>query len=529
MSLPLPRRALPALGAALAAPRLAAAQAPRVLRFVPQSDLGVLDPIWSAAYVTRNHALMVFDTLYGMDADYRIQPQMAEGHTVSDDGLAWTIRLREELRFHDGMPVLARDAVASIRRWGARDGLGQSLLAATEALEAVDDRTLRFRLKRRFPLLTYALGKPGSPVCVVMPERLALTDPFRQVTEMVGSGPFRFLAEERVSGARVAYARNADYLPRSGGAASFTAGPKRVHLDRVEWIVMPDPSTAAAALRAGEVDWWENPSFDLLPMLARDRRLALTVQDPLGFIGCLRFNHLIPPFDNPAIRRAVLPALSQADYMAAVAGDFPGGWNQGIGFFAPGTPMANDEGMATLTGPRDLEAAKRALAAAGYRGERVAVPAPSDFPTLKAMADIGADLLQRIGFAVDYQAADWGTVVQRLAKMDPVDQGGWNVFHTFWSGQDMLDPAVHQYLRGNGRAARSGWPTSAALEAMREAWMAAEAETDRLRIARAMQARAFEDLPYIPVGQILPRFAHRREVTDVPGGFAIFWTVRKAA
>ncbi|TCZ66605.1 ABC transporter substrate-binding protein [Roseicella aquatilis] len=524
----LTRRALPALGAALAAPRLAFAQPSRLLRFVPQSDLGVLDPIWTTAYVTRNHALMVFDMLYGMDAQYRIQPQMAEGHEVADDGLAWTIRLREGLRFHDGTPVLARDCVASIRRWGARDSLGQSLLAATAALEVVDDRTLRFRLTRRFPLLAHALGKPGSPVCAIMPERLAATDPFKQVTEMVGSGPFRFLAAERVSGARVAYARNPDYVPRPGGAASFTAGAKLVHLDRVEWQVIPDPSTAAAALQAGEVDWWENPSFDLLPVLARDRRVTLTEMDPLGFIGCLRFNHLNPPFDNPAIRRAVLPALRQADFMTAVAGDVPGGWNEGIGFFAPGSPLASDEGMAALTGPRDLDAARRALAAAGYRGERVAVPAPSDFPNLKAMADVGADLLKRIGFNVDYQAADWGTVVQRLAKTDPVEQGGWSVFHTFWSGQDMFDPAVHQYLRANGRAGRPGWPSSPALEGLRDEWMVAETEAERLRLARAMQRQAFEDLPYIPVGQIRPRFAHRREVAGLLGGFAIFWTLRKA-
>ncbi len=520
------RRAALALGA-LAMPRLSRAQAQRVLKFVPQSDLGTIDPVWSGAYVTRNHGLMVFDTLYGMDAQYRIHPQMAEGHQVGDDGLTWTIRLREGLRFHDGEPVRAIDCIASIRRWTVRDSLGQALAAATEEMTAAEDRTIRIRLRRRFPLLTYALGKPGSPICAMMPERIAATDPFRQIADAIGSGPYRFLPAERIAGARVAYARNADYVPRPSGTPSFTAGPKQVHFDRVEWHVLPDPATAGAALRAGEVDWWEAPTFDLLPMLARDRRIALTVQDPLGFIGTLRFNQLHPPFDNPGIRRALLHAVSQADYVAAIAGNFPGGGNTGIGFFAPGAASASDEGLSVLTAPRDIDRAKRALAAAGYNGERVVLLAPTDLAVLKAQADVGADLLRRVGFNLDYQALDWGTMIQRLARQEPPARGGWSVFHTYWSGLDMFDPAVHQYIRGNGRAGRSGWPTSAQLEALRDQWLVEEDAAAQARIARAIQRQAFEDLPYIPIGQILPRFAHRHDLTDVLTGFAIFWNLRR--
>ena len=257
------------LATALTAPAVARAAGRNVLTFIPQADLSVLDPIFTAAYVTRHHAMMVFDTLYGMDAAYRIQPQMAEGHLIEDDGLTWRIRLRDGLLWHDGEKVLARDCAASIRRWGTRDGFGQTLMAATADLSAEDDKTLRFRLKRPFPLLAAALGKPGSNVCAMMPERLATTDPFKQITEMTGSGPFRFLPKERVSGSLAAYERNASYLPRPSGEPSFTAGPKHVHVDRVEWHVVPDPATAAAAMRTGERDWWEAPTFDLLPMLRR--------------------------------------------------------------------------------------------------------------------------------------------------------------------------------------------------------------------------------------------------------------------
>ncbi len=523
------RTLLAASATLLATPRLAAAQNQRLLKFVPQSDLGTLDPVWSAAYVTRNHGLMIFDQLYGMDAQYRIQPQMASGHEISDDGLTWTIGLREGLKFHDGAPVLARDCVASIRRWGVRDSIGQALMAATEELSGPDDRTIRFRLKYRFALVAYALGKPGSPVCAIMPERLAQTDPHRQITEMVGSGPFRFRPQDRVAGARVAYERNPDYVPRAGGTTSFTAGPKVAHFDRVEWHVLPDPATAGAALRAGEVDWWESPTYDMLPMLLRDRRLSVSAPDPLGYLGCMRFNQLHPPFDNPAIRRAVLPALSQADFMQAVVGDIRDAWRDGIGVFPPDTPMASQAGLEALTSPRDLTAARRALEAAGYRGERVVLLSASDFPTLKALADVGADLLKKIGFQVDYVAIDWGSMLQRLANTEAPERGGWSVFHTYWSGLDQMNPGVHAFLRGAGRASPSrGAPVSPRIEELRDAWLRAADEAEQQRICAEMQRQAFIDVPYIPLGQSLPRTAHRSDIRDVLTGFALFWNARRA-
>jgi peptide/nickel transport system substrate-binding protein len=308
------RRTLLAAAGALAAPRLGLGADAKVLRFIPQADLAVLDPVWSTAYVTRNHAMMVFDTLYGMDSDYRVTPQMVAGHTVSDDGLTWNLTLRDGLAFHDATPVLARDCVASIRRWAARDSYGQTLMAVTDEVSAPDDKTIRFRLKHRFALLPAALGKPGSSICAIMPERLAQTDPAKQVTDMVGSGPFRFKADERVAGARVVYERNRAYSPRTDGSTSFTAGPKVAYVDRVEWVVIPDPGTAAGAMQAGEMDWWESPTFDLLSLLKNNADLRVPPPDPLGFMGCMRMNQAQPPFDNPALRRAVLAAINQDDY-----------------------------------------------------------------------------------------------------------------------------------------------------------------------------------------------------------------------
>jgi peptide/nickel transport system substrate-binding protein len=374
----------------------------------------------------------------------------------------------------------------------------------TDELTAPDDLTIRFRLKRPFPLLPDALGKAGSSICAIMPERLAETDPFKQITEMVGSGPYRFKADERVVAALMVNERNPAYVPRFDGVASFTAGPKIAYFDRVEWHVLPDAATAAAALQAGEVDWWEAPTPDLLP-LRRKRELAVSVQDRTGYIGTLRFNQLQPPFDNAALRQAVLGAISQADFMTAAAGTDPASWRDGVGYFCPGTAMASTAGMQALTSPRDLDRVRRAVVTAGYKGERVVVPVPADFPGLQALGDVGADLLKKVGFTVDYQASDWGSILQRLQKTEPVDQGGWSLFHTYWSGLDQLNPAVNSSLRGNGRAAGRGWPTSARLEALRNDWLAADDLTSQQHIATEIQLQALWTCPTSRLGRCLPR------------------------
>ncbi len=294
------RRAFMALTAAsLAAPKLVQAETARVLRFIPQADLTAVDPVWTSVYVTRNHGYLVFDTLYGQDSAFRVQPQMVEGATTEQDGRLWRLALRDGLLFHDNTPVLARDCVASIRRWARRDAFGQTLMLATDELSAPDDRTIQFRLKAPFPLLPDALGKIGINMLPIMPERLAATDPFKQVTEMVGSGPFRFLADERVSGARVVYARFDKYRPREHGTPDWTAGPKIAHFDRVDWNVIPDGATAAAAMLNNEADWWEQPLFDLLPLLKRSAGA-----DDFGDRGHRQY--------RPAADEPVVPAVRQS-------------------------------------------------------------------------------------------------------------------------------------------------------------------------------------------------------------------------
>jgi peptide/nickel transport system substrate-binding protein len=513
--------------AALAAPRIVRAATTTTLKFVPQADLATLDPVWSTADVTRNHGHAVFDSLYGIDANYAPHPQMVAGATIEEDGKVWDLTLRDGLKFHDNTPVLARDVVASLQRWGKRDAFGGVLFGVTDELSAPSDKMVRFRLKKPFALLPDALANTSN-MPAIMPERLAKTDPYTQITEMVGSGPYRFVASERVSGSRVVYQKFDGYVPRAEGVASYTAGPKIPYLDRIEWTVVPDPATSAAALGSGEFDWWENPVIDLVPQLQRNHDVTVVVKDTTGEMGCLRFNQLYPPFDNAAIRRVVLSAVNQRDVMDAVAGNDPSLINLPAGIFAGGTPMASDAGLDVMQGNAHPEKLRAALAAAGYKGERIVILAASDFPTINAMAEVGADMLKRIGFNVDYQAIDWGSVVQRRTSKEPVDKGGWSIFFTYLGGTGNISPAAHLALRSNGAKAWFGWPDLPKVEALRLAWFDAPDLAAQQKVARALQVQAFEDVPYVPMGMYYQPTAFRKTISGVPAGFPQYYGVKKA-
>ncbi|MCK8784194.1 ABC transporter substrate-binding protein [Roseomonas sp. NAR14] len=516
-----------ALGRGLPAPALAQGTAARTLRFVPQVDLTNFDPVLTTIYVVRNAGMLIWDTLYGVDSALRPQRQMVESEEVSADGLTWTFRLRPGLKFHDGTPVLARDAVASIARWSARDFLGRMILARQQELAATDDRTFRWVLKQPFPQIPYALGKAAVLACFVMPERIARTSPNTPIGEYVGSGPMRFRRDEWVPGARAVFERNPDYVPRDE-PASWLAGGKRMLLDRIEWLTMADAATAAAALQNGEVDWWENAISDLVPVLKRNRNVAVEVADPLGMTGVLRLNHLHPPFNDVRARQALMLATSQEDYMRAVVGDDEAMWKANNSFFIPGTPDYTEAGNDLLRRPPDIAAAKRLLAESGYRGEPVTILATQDHPWVKPQCDVTIDTLQRLGMKVDIVALDWGATVSRRGNREPPARGGWNAMHSFNAGISCVDPATNFMVHANGPQAWFGWPDSPEVEAARAAWFAAPDLAGRRAANEALSVAGMRDAIYVPTGFFMTYQAYRRNVSGIgKGPIPTFWGVAK--
>ncbi|MBN8891882.1 MAG: ABC transporter substrate-binding protein [Rhodospirillales bacterium 70-18] len=509
----------------LAAPAIAQPAKTAALRFVPQANLSVLDPIWTSATVTTEHGFYVFDTLYGADAKGVPQPQMAEGHSVSADGRVWTFRLRDGLVFHDGTPVRGVDCAASLERWSKRDSFGQLLAKVVEKWGAPDDRTLEIRLTQPFPLLLDAICATGSNIAFIMPERLAKTDANKQVTEMVGSGPYRFLAKEYNSGSRVAYEKFDGYRPRAE-PASWMAGGKVAHFPRVEWNIIPDPATAAAALQNNEADWWERPLPDLMPMLKRAEGVAVQIADPGGRMAIMRLNCLQAPFKDVKLRQAVRLAVNQEDYMRASRGDDASLWTVCRSLFAKGNPYHEDERDLM---PADPKAAMAMLKAAGYAGEKVVVINPTDFPDIGPLGQVTAEMLKKIGMNVDLQESDWGTVVQRRSKRGPVEEGGWSIFHTTVPAVGWDNPAVSPMVRGQGEKGWFGWWRSEAAEQMTAEWLAATDPAMQKKVATALGRLALDQVATVPLGQFYLQTAFRKSITGIlQGPIMVPWNIRSA-
>jgi peptide/nickel transport system substrate-binding protein len=512
--------------ARLASPAIAQPAKAATLRFVPQANLTLLDPVFTTATVTSNHGYYVFDTLYSVGPDGIPHPQMAEGHTVSDDRLTWRIRLREGLWFHDASPVRTADCIASIQRWAVRDPFGQVLAAAVDSYAAADDRTLVIKLNQPFPLLPTVLGKPDSSVPFIMPERLAATAADKPVTEMLGSGPYKFVTSEYVSGSRVVYEKFEKYASRSEPAI-WATGAKQAYFPRIVWNIIPDAATAGAALQNNEVDWWEQPLADLLPQLAADKNIEVQIDQPWGRLSWLIMNHLQPPFNDVRIRRAVMMAVRQEDYMRATFGDDQSLWRVSKDVFPFGTPYySGADGNAM---PGDLTLATKMLQQAGYSGQKVVVINPTDFPAIHPLGLVTADILKKLGMNVELQETDWGTVVQRRASMEPTDKGDWSVFHTFASAAAASTPATHPLINGRGTKGWFGWWDNAEARSLTAQWLAAPDAAGQDKAAIALSHVAMTDVGATAVGQWYGKTAFRRSITGVLQGVSPYpWSVRPA-
>jgi peptide/nickel transport system substrate-binding protein len=500
----------------------------KTITAVMHSDLRLLDPIMTTAYIQRDFGYMVFDTLFATDANFKITPQMADWK-LSDDKLTYTFTLRDGLKWHDGPAVTAEDCAASIKRWGKFDGMGQRLMENTASIEAADPKTIVLKLKQPYGLVLESLGKPSSVVPFMMPKRLAETPAGQPIAEQIGSGPFKFVKSEFQPGVKAVFEKNTDYLPRKE-PASWTAGGKVVKVDRVEWITMPDAQTAVNALQSGDIDLLENPPFELLPILQKDSDITVDSLNKQGFVTMARMNFLHPPFDSVKVRRAALLAINQKEVLDALIGD-PKYYKTCGAIFVCGTPLETEVGAGDIEKGGNIEAAKKALAESGYDGTPVVLMAPGDVVSLKAQPIVVAQQLRAAGFKVDLQATDWQTIVSRRTSQKPDSEGGWDMFITNWVSADVINPASSYPTGGKGtKGGWFGWYDDPDMEKLRDAYSRASTPEEQKKIAEEVQKRVYDQVVYLPLGQFLQPSAWRKSLTGVLEGPAtpVFWNMDKA-
>jgi peptide/nickel transport system substrate-binding protein len=495
------------------------------LRVVMHSDLKIVDPIWTTAYIVRNHGYMVYDTLFAMDARGEIKPQMVDKFEVSGDKLTYTLTLRDGLLWHDGKPVTSEDCVASIKRWGAKDSMGQKLLSFVKDFQVVNPKTFKIILKEPTGLVLGALGKPSSNVPFMMPKRVADTDPNTQISEFVGSGPFVFKKEEWKPGDKAVYVKFDKYKPR-GEAPSGLAGGKIAKVDRVEWRAIPDHQTAINALLAGELDYIESPPHDLYPVLKADGNVRLTNLNPLGNQYTLRYNTLHKPFDNAKIRQAVMWALNQEDFLKAVIGD-PQYYKVCQSIFPCGSPMASTKGFeGGLLVESNVARARQLLKEGGYDGTPVILMHSTDLAVLANLAPVAKSLMEKAGLKVEMQSMDWQTLVSRRAKKDPPTAGGWSAFLTSWVAGDILNPVMMGFLNASCDKAMFGWPCDQDMEKIRDQFARETEPAKQKALAEAAQVRLVQYPTHIPLGQWYGAVAVRKNVQGmIEAPVTVFWNV----
>jgi peptide/nickel transport system substrate-binding protein len=482
----------------------------QTVRAVMQAEVKHLDPHWTTTDITQVHGYMIYDTLLALDEKGQPQPQMLDSWRLSADKLVYTFTLRDGLKWHDGKPVRSADVLASLKRWAVKDAAGQKMMAHTASLEAVNDKTFVIKLKESYGLTIRALAKEYSYVPFIMPERFAVQDPSKPFEgDPIGSGPFVFAANEWVPGAKTVYLKFKDYVPRKE-APSYYAGGKRVNVERVEWIVIPDQSTAVAALEKGEVDYLQRPQVDQWQLLRKNPNVGMYRADVVQMQ--IHPNHLVPPFDNVKARQALMLMANQQDYLRAIAGDTEN-WRTCYSYLGCGGWLETDAGSDLLK-KQDLEKAKQLLAEAGYKGEKIVVMAPSDFPTINAASLTTAAMLRKLGVDVDLQTMDWGTLTSRRPIKDAPakNPAGWHIFHTYSVYAALKDPWGHANISTACDKAWFGWPCSPRPTKALDELANLAPGTDAFKRGLAeYHAALMENIPYVPVGEFFLYAAYRKD------------------
>lgn len=501
------------------------AQAESVLKIRDVGDIQQMDPLLSTNYPMRDMSYLIWDTLFAVDANFEVQPQMVGDYSVSDDGKTYEFTLRDGLMFHDGAAVTTADVIASIERWMSKDSLGLQIKKRLDKIEAIDDTSWRIVLTEPFGQLLNGLGRMTAYPLFIMPERLAKTPIGEKLPDLTGSGPFK-LADWQ-PGVVFAVEKFDDYVPRDEPPSNL-AGGKLAKVDRIERLTIPDGMSALNALLAGEIDMLTGVPYDAIALLDGDDSIEYGPRPMLGQSVQIVLNHTQPPLDNIKVRQAVQLALSQEAFMLTLLGDHDELYEICPSIFMCGAPYATDVNSERYM-TEDYEGAKALLKEAGYDGTPITFLHPTDQQFQRDMGIVLIDKLQKGGFVVDDRQIDLATMFSRRNNNGPVAEGGWNMFLTAFGGDAMMDPLTNPYVTGACENAFVGWPCDEELQAnWNEFLLAGDAEA-RKAAAVKIQDRSNEIVTFVPMGQYSGVSAWSSKLDGlIQSPLQVYWNIEKS-
>lgn len=491
---------------------------------VMHAPLRALDPNINTAYIVRNYAYMVYDTLLALDSKGTVQPQMASW-SVSDDGKTYTFTLRDGLKWHDGTPVTAEDCVASIQRWSQADKLGQIMAMSMTEIKPVDAKTFTMTFDKPSDFVLQALSKPSGVAPFMLPKAVAQTPINQAITSTIGSGPFMFDAEQYKPGVQAVFKKFTDYVPRSEPADGL-AGGKVVKVDEVKWTTMPDPMTAVSALLGGEIDLIEQVPQDLLPLLEGNPDIKLSTYQKQGIQNVVRMNFIQPPFDNLKIRQAALLAMGQKEVLDAQTGS-PDAYTICPAVFGCTGNYADDYGADKLLEPQP-EKAKALLAEAGYDDTPIYILSPTDNIKIAPIGPVIAQQLRNAGFTVNLVSTDWASVISRRASKAAPAEGGWNMFSTTNVLADVNSPVGFVGVTASGDTAWVGWPDIPEIEEVRMKFAASTSDQEKKELARELQKLVIDNVVMVPMGETTLKTATLKNIDiGIDAEAPAFWNLTK--
>jgi peptide/nickel transport system substrate-binding protein len=489
----------------------AESQTPRpggVLRVGMIGEPPTLDAHATTAVITREIGINVFEGLYALDGKFQPVPLLAEGHEILDGGRRYVVRLRRDVKFHNGKPLTAADVVASLKRWGAMATTGKAMFKTVESVEARGPQAVEIRLKEPSGTLLTVLAQVDS-AAVIYPKDVLDATGEGPLKELVGTGPFRFV--EHKPDRHIKLARFDGYAARAE-APSGLAGRRSAYVDEILFMPVPDYATRQAGMVTGEYDYIQQVKPDQIDRLRAAPGVEPVVVKPYGWVTIV-FNLKQGLMTDVRVRRAAQAALDVEPMLLAGLGhkDF---YRIDPGLFFREMPWHSTAGAA-LYNQRDKDRARRLLKEAGYAGQPIRWIVTTEYEHHYKPAVVAKSQLEEVGFKVDLQVADWATVVQRRNKPEL-----WDAFSTAFVF--VPEPASSAQVLCDW----PGWWCTPEKDQLLQAMNREPDFKKRHALWEKVQTMFYAEAPRLKIGDYFRLDARRKDVAGYEAGpYMHFWNV----